>query len=164
MIPSVLPLVQNICLSILTAMNKRLFRSYVLGGMAVANLFLTVFLAKRIGIMGVPIGSFISLILGNNIAMNLYYKNVIGINVLRLFKSILKGILPCAIIATCICIPMNYVNKQGIIWFLAKCASFCIVYVLLLWLMGLNDNEKENIKRTLYSVKQIGNRRKAATK
>ena len=146
MVPSVLPLIQNVCLSILTAMNKRMFRSYVLGGMAIANLFLTVFLVKRVGLMGAPIGTFISLVLGNIIAMNLYYKKVIGINVIRLFKSILKGIMPCAICATCICIPLTMVKMQGVIWFIAECVVFCIVYFALLWMFGLNAKEKIRIK------------------
>lgn len=146
MVPSVLPLIQNVCLSILTAMNKRMFRSYVLGGMAIANLFLTIYLVKRIGLMGAPIGSFITLILGNNIAMNLYYKKVIKINVIRLFKSILKGIMPCVIVATCICIPLSLVSYRGIVWFLVECSVFCVVYSLLLWCFGLNATEKERIR------------------
>ena len=156
MVPSVLPLIQNVCLSILTAMNKRMFRSYVLGGMAVANLFLTIFLVKKIGLMGAPIGTFISLILGNNIAMNLYYKKVIGINVLRLFKSILKGIMPCAIAATCVCFPLTLIDYNGVIWFILECVVFCCVYAIMLWLFGLNSTEKSRIARMLpASVRRI---------
>ena len=97
------------------------------------------------GLMGAPIGTFISLILGNNIAMNLYYKKVIGINVIRLFKSILKGIMPCAIAATCICIPLTLLSLHGILWFFAECVAFCLVYAALLWLFGLNATEKGRI-------------------
>lgn len=149
MVPSVFPLIQNVCLSILTAMNKRMFRSYVLGGMAIVNIFLTIFLVKKMGLMGAPIGTFISLILGNNIAMNLYYKKVIGINVRRLFKSILKGILPCSAAATCICIPLVFAKFHGVLWFLIECNVFCIVYAILLWLFGLNNAEKERIQGAL---------------
>ena len=151
MVPSVFPLIQNVCLSILTAMNKRMFRSYVLGGMAIANLFLTIYLVKRIGLMGAPIGTFISLILGNNIAMNLYYKKVIGINVIRLFKNVLKGIMPCAIAATCICIPLTLIRLHGVLWFLVEGSVFCIVYAVLLWLFGLNSTEKGRIGGALPS-------------
>ena len=153
MIPSVFPLIQNVCLSILTAMNKRMFRSYVLGGMAIANIFLTIFLVKRIGLMGAPIGTFISLVLGNNIAMNLYYKKVIGINVFRLFKSVLKGILPCAIVATCACIPLTLVRAKGIVWFVVECVVFCLVYGALLWLWGLNSTEKKQIRSAVPFLK-----------
>lgn len=145
MIPSVLPLIQNVCLSILTAMNKRMFRSYVLCGIAIANLFMTIFLVKRFGLIGAPIGTFIALILGNNIAMNWYYKYKIGINVKRLFMSILKGILPCAIVGTCICIPLLFVPFKGIIWFFVECIVFCIIYAALLWFFGMNVEEKQRV-------------------
>ena len=153
MVPSVFPLIQNVCLSILTAMNKRMFRSYVLGGMAIANLFLTIYLVKRIGLMGAPIGTFISLILGNNIAMNLYYKKVIGINVFRLFKSILKGIMPCAVMATCACIPLTLASVKGFVWFIVECVVFCLVYGVLLWLWGLNSTEKNQIRNAVPFLK-----------
>lgn len=149
MVPSVLPLIQNTCLAILTAMNKRMYRSYVLGGMAVANLVMTVFLVQKMGLLGAPIGTCISLILGNNIAMNIYYKKVIGINVFRLFKSILKGIFPCAVVTTCVCIPLTMVKLRGVLWFGAECAVFCIIYAILLWIFGLNAAEKEKISESI---------------
>lgn len=152
MVPSVLPLIQNVCLSILTAMNKRMFRSYTLCGIAVANLFLTIVLVKKIGLMGAPIGSCIALILGNNIAMNLYYKYKIHIDVKRLFLSIFKGILPCAVTATIVCSALLLVNMDGIIWFLIECVVFCIVYGIFLWFFGLNNIEKEQIS-TVVRVK-----------
>ena len=157
MIPSVLPLIQNVCLSILTAMNKRMFRSYVLCGIAIVNLFLTIFLVKEFGLMGAPIGTCISLIIGNNIAMNLYYKYVIHINVKRMFTEILRGILPCAVLATVLCVPLLLINIDGIIWFFAECILFCVVYGFLLVRFGLNQTEKANIfgivKKYLRKVK-----------
>lgn len=145
MVPSVLPLVQNVCISILTAMNKRMFRSYVLCGIALFNLVLTVILVKRIGVLGAPIATCIGLIIGNNIAMNIYYKREIHINVRRMFGSILKGILPASVIATCLCIPLLLVKQSGVIWFAVECIAFCIVYFGLLWLFGINAEEKEEI-------------------
>ena len=95
--------------------------------------------------MGAPIGTFIALILGNNIAMNWYYKNKIGINVKRLFMSILKGILPCAVVGTCVCVPLLLVPFNGMIWFFAECCIFCIVYAVLLWFFGMNPEERNRI-------------------
>lgn len=145
MIPSVLPLIQNVCLSILTAMNKRMFRSYSLCGTAIVNLIIAVILVRHIGVMGTAIANAISLILGNNVAMNIYYKRVIHINVGRLFKSIFKGILPCAILATVLCAPLLLVNATGIMWFALQCVIFCLVYAALLLLFGINKEEKTKI-------------------
>lgn len=145
MIPSVLPLVQNVCLSILTAMNKRMFRSYTLCGIAVLNLVTAVILVRHIGVLGAAVANALSLILGNNIAMNIYYKRVIHINVGRLFKSIFKGILPCAVLATVLCAPLLLVNAKGLVWFLLQCGIFCVVYAILLLLFGANQDEKAKV-------------------
>lgn len=145
MVPSIIPLVQNVCLSILTAMNKRMFRSYTLCGIAVVNLISAVILVRYMGVLGAAIANALSLILGNNIAMNIYYKRVIGINVVRLFKSIFKGILPCAVLATVICAPLLLVDKVGILWLAVECGAFCVVYAILLLLFGMNKAEKNRV-------------------
>ena len=149
MVPSVLPLIQNVCLSILTAMNKRMFRSYVLCGIALLNLLLTIFLVKKFGLMGAPVGTFIALVLGNNLAMNWYYKNKIGINVKRLFLSIFKGILPCFLAATALCFPITLIKLNGWLWLISQCIVFIVVYAVLLWLFGINAVEKSQIREKL---------------
>ncbi len=152
MIPSVLPLIQNVCLSILTAMNKRMFRSYTLCCIAIVNLITTVVLVRYMGVIGAALATGISLIVGNNIAMNLYYKHVIHINVLRMFKSIMKGILPCAVLTTVICTPLLLVPAEGFLWFVTECSVFCVIYAVLLLCMGLNDEEKTRVYAVMHKV------------
>lgn len=154
MVPSVIPLVQNVCLSILTAMNKRMFRSCALCGTAVVNLIAAVILVRYIGVMGAAIANAVSLILGNNIAMNIYYKRVIHINIGRLFKSIFKGVLPCAILATVLCAPLLLVNANGLVWFVIQCGIFCIAYSVLLLLFGANQEEKNQVFALLRKFKR----------
>lgn len=151
---SILPLIQNVCLAILTAKNKRMFRSYVLAGIAFLNFFLTVFLVKRFGLLGAPIGTFVSLILGNNLAMNWYYKNKIGLNISRLFKSILKGILPCIIITTLLSSILLLPKIQLTwAWFLLKCLIFMLIYSIFLWSIGFNSDEKNLIRKRVPFLK-----------
>ncbi len=157
MVPAVLPLIQNVCLSLLTAMNKRMFRSYVLCGIAVANLFLTIFLVKRIGLMGAPVGTCVTQILGETFIMNWYYKTRLGINVKRLFASIFRGILPCAAVTTGVCFLLRFLPVSGLIWFLVKCAVFCIIYAALLWFWGINTEEKVRIGAVFGKIaKKVG--------
>ena len=146
---SILPLIQNVCLAILTAKNKRMFRSYVLAAVAFLNFFLTIFLVKSFGLIGAPIGTFVSLILGNNIAMNWYYKAKIGINIKRLFSSILQGTLPCVIVTTLVCYLFLLIDKISVVWLIIECVSFIIIYAALLWMFGLNSNEKSVILKKI---------------
>lgn len=157
MVPSVIPLVQNVCLSILTAMNKRLFRSYVMCGIAVVNLLGTILLVPEFGLLGAAMATALSLLVGNNIIMNIYYRHAIGINVKRLLGSICKGILPCALSATILCVPLVLLERQGVPYFLLECSIFCIVYFCLLYKFGMNAEEKRAINK---SVRRIVKRRK----
>ena len=122
-----------------------MFRSYTLCGIAVLNLVTAVILVRHIGVLGAAVANALSLILGNNIAMNIYYKRVIHINVGRLFKSIFKGILPCAVLTTVICAPLLLIAKTGILWFAVECGVFCVAYAVSLLLFGLNKEEKNQV-------------------
>ena len=142
MIPAVLPLAQNVCLSILTAKNKRLFRSYVMCGIAGVNLICTVLLVPKFGVLGAAMATAVSLLIGENIVMNVYYRYSININIKRLLGSICKGILPCAFWATILCVPLVLFERQGVPYFLLECSVFCIVYFCLLFRFGMNTGEK----------------------
>lgn len=153
---SIIPLIQNVSLAILTAKNKRLFRSIVLCLAAVLNLILTIFLVKRVGLIGAPVGTFIALIIGNNLTMNWYYKYKIGLNIQRMFKSIFNGILPVVILTTIVCIPLTFIPLQNIAWLCFECTIYCILYALLLWNYGLNMDEKKQIETVLNKVLKRG--------
>ena len=148
---SIIPLCQNVSLAILTAMNKRMFRSITLGVAALLNAILTVFLIRRFGIMGAPIGTFLALILCNNILMNVYYKKI-GLNIGRMFRRIFKGILPAALITTLLCTPLLLLPLGNILVFILKCLAFVLVYAAALWLIGLSREEKESIQAILHRL------------
>ncbi|MCL1796315.1 MAG: oligosaccharide flippase family protein [Clostridia bacterium] len=141
-VPSLLPLVQNICLSILTAKDKRMFRSCALLAIAVINVVASYFLVQRFGIIGAAIGTGFSLIIGNNIAMNIYYVKVIGLNIKRIFSGIFKGILPCLFAATAVCSLLLLLPGQGFLNLLVQIVLYCMVCGLFLVFFGLNSDEK----------------------
>lgn len=145
-IPSIIPLIQNVCLSILTAKNKRAFRSYVYLGIAVINCIITIFLVKKIGMIGAPLSTSIALIIGNCIIMNIYYSKVIGIEVIRLFKSIFKGIAPCALLSFIICAPLTFWNIVSWPILLLKSIVFSFIFVFVIFKWGFNDTERDFVK------------------
>lgn len=145
MLPSIIPLIENVLLTVLTAMNKRMFRSIVLFFVALGNLILTIILVPILGLAGAPIGTMIALIIGNNIAMNIYYNKNLGIQIKVLFKNIFKGILPCWIISLLICLPLLLIDVCGILWFITQCLIYLVVFFSLLYFRGLNNEERELI-------------------
>ena len=146
MIPVTVPLVQNVCLSILDAKLKRLFRSAVLIIMAIANVVTSVILVKQIGYWGATIGTILSLIIGHVILMNIYYAKRIEIDVIRMFKGIFKGILPAGLLSVLICFPLSAFLCDTWFGLLIGCAAFVTVYAVFIWKIGLNNIEKNLVK------------------
>lgn len=148
-IPVTIPLVQNVCISILDAKLKRLFRSVVLVSMAVINVAVSVVLVHIFGFWGAAIGTAASLIIGHVVVMNIYYSRVIKLQVVRMFKEIFKGVLPAGVLATACCLPLALYLPNSLPMFIVKCACFVAVYGALLWMLGINKSEKDMVKSML---------------
>lgn len=144
LVPNMIPLVQNICLSILNAMDKRLFRSVILAAMTGLNVVLTVIMIKLIGPVGAPLATGISYIIGHCIIMNIYYKKKIGLNVTRMFAGIFKKTWSCVLVSFVLTLPLTLWKCDGS-WLIliAKAVIFCVIYGILLIFFGMNSDEKK---------------------
>lgn len=154
MIPVTIPLVQNVCLSILDAKLKRLFRSVTLVIMALVNVVLSIILVQFMGFWGAALGTVISLLIGHVILMNIYYQRVIGLNVLRMFREIFAGILPAGVISALCCLPLALLLEDTFAMFLVKCGAFVVVYAAGLWMLGLNSAEKKTVCQ-MVSIRKV---------
>lgn len=150
LLPNMIPLIQNICLSILNAMDKRLFRSVILAAITVINIMISVIMIKQIGPIGAPLGTGISYIIGHCIIMNIYYKKKIGLNVSKMFAGIFKRTWRCVLISFVLALPLCLWKCDGN-WLvlIIKAVVFCVIYGLLLIFLGMNNEEKKILKSFL---------------
>lgn len=144
LIPNLVPLIQSTCLSILNALDKRIYRSIILAGMTLINIGLTIVLIKVIGPLGAPLATGISYIIGHGILMNIYYEKRIGLNIKRMFSSIFSKTIIAVVGTFVLTIPLVLwdCNESWII-FICKSVIFALVYSVLLWVVGLNQDEKD---------------------
>ena len=139
------PLIQNIGIEIQRAKNKHYFRMYTYATMAVINVFLSIALCKRYGIIGTTIGTSLSLLIANGLIMNAYYYKALGINVVKFWKQIIRmsaGIIPAFLLGICI---MKFVTVESKLNFFAWILCYCIVYAISMWFIGFNSYEKSLI-------------------
>lgn len=153
-IPISFPLIQNLGLSIMQAMNKYKFKSISTFIMAIVNVFISIYLAKRYGPVGSAIGTSIALIICNIILINIYYYKVIKIDVIKFWKDILRMtiwfIIPVAII-----VGIMYITKLSGLWGILVYGSlYTIMYSIIAILFVMNDYEKNIIKRFLKKFKR----------
>jgi O-antigen/teichoic acid export membrane protein len=142
MIPLIIPLIQNVGISILQAMNIHGFRSVVYTAIAFLNIIISTLLAERYGIYGVAFTTAGALILGNIVIMNLYYFYKIRLNIPKFWNNILKLSIPI-IVVLIIGSLINLSVPNSIMYLLIKIILFTIIFFKVIFFLALNSYEKK---------------------
>ncbi|MDO4618546.1 MAG: oligosaccharide flippase family protein [Clostridia bacterium] len=143
MVPVILTLIQNVCLSILRAKNMMVFRTIQLVLGFVFNAIFTFVGTKLYGYYAAAIGTGLSILLFSVIMMNFYYHKRIEFKVFKFYWDVTKGILPCAIITSAAVYFVDKVIGGSWLMLVIKICIFLLIYGLLLIFFGFNKSEKE---------------------
>lgn len=159
-IPLTVPLIQNIGITILQARNQMKFRSLLYIVIAFLSLVFQIPLVKLYGGIGCAIGISGALVVGQIIAMNIYYYKKQGINITLFWKEIGKMSLTPFLLGIVFFyltthFTLDTVPKLGL-----SILVFTLVYVPSFWLTSMNENEKELISSPLKKI-NINFRKKA---
>lgn len=141
--PAIIPLTQNIGISILQAKNKHKFRSIMYIAIAILNIFISIPLAKNYGGIGAAIGTAIATLLGQIITMNIYYHKVIKIDIISYWKFLLKVTTPVIIISI---ILQKMISRLSVSWInlLIGACIYGVLYLIYIY-FSMNDEEKTYI-------------------
>lgn len=151
-IPVTIPLIQNIGIEIQRAKNMHQFRSWVYFFIALANLIMTIPLAKMYGGVGAAIGTATSLLIGNGLIMNWYYHARVGLDMKYFWKQILSFI-PALILPTLVGILINsFFNLYNVFNFLGFGTIYVIIFFFSVWFIGMNQYEKDLIGKPIKRI------------
>lgn len=164
MIPITVPLIQNIGISILQGMNLQGFRSIVLIILAIANVIISIPLAKMYGGIGVAIGTGASYLIGNGVIMNIYYYRRIKLDIPLFWKNILSMSVPVLLALT-----MGYginllLPQNSLVFLILKTGLFSIGYIFLMWFLAFNNYEKSLLRPIFKVIKNLPVKFKPRTK
>ena len=152
MIPVTIPLIQNIGLSILQAKNLYKYRTIIFFGIAILNIAMSIPLTKMYGGIGTAIGTAVSLILGQVIILNIYYHKKVGINMIEFWKNILRMSIPIVFVVL-FGIGLNmFIVSDSILILAVKIVLYTAVYGLLMWFFGMNNYEKDLIRKPVNKI------------
>lgn len=143
MVPSVVPLTQNIGISIIRAMNIHKYRSYMYIVIATINVVISVPLAKVYGGIGSAIGTCIATILGQVIFMNIFYAKKVDINIKEYWTNLFRFTL---LTATVVLIVASIKNEiQHMTWgiFILMMIIFSLIYIVLFLIFLIDNYEKD---------------------
>lgn len=140
----IIPLIQNLGISILLAMNLNKFRTYVYT-IATISCFITSFpMAEKYGGMGCAISYAISAFISTGAIMNWYYHKRIGLNMRLFWNNIFKMMIPI-LIFWCLASSVNeniICEKTWLFW-LVKTFAYSLVFIIITGKFSMNNYEKE---------------------
>ena len=152
-IPLCFPLIQNLGLSIMQAMNKYRFKSISTAIMAFFNIIISIFLAKKYGAIGSAMGTAFALVICNVIIINIYYYKEIKLNIIKFWKSILSLTIFNVIPIILILIFKYFIRLYGVISILVYGTIYTLMYFIVSYFINMNDYEKSFIKELINKLK-----------
>ena len=152
-------LTESIGTQILWAMNQHKEQAILKGIIVLLNILLTVVLIKWQPLIGATIGTFISLVLGDVVVMNVIFKKKLKMNLGYYYKGLTKGILPCIAVATAVgFVARHFLKNGGWISLLLEVAIICLVYAVCILMFGMNTYEKNIVLSVLRKFKPRRNK------
>lgn len=149
-LPFTVDLIQNIGLAIMQAMNRYDFRARIYFVTGVLNLLLAIPLGIKYGGIGCAVATGISMIVGNGFIMNWYYAKEIHLAIDSFWKQIGKISF---VVTGCLGVGglINaYLWPRGnILLFGLKILGYTIMYISAIYLMAMNQTEKNKINQIL---------------
>ncbi len=155
MIPVIIPLVQNVGISIMQAKKKQKFMSIILFLSSILNVIISIPLIKLYSGLGAAIGTSLSLILCNVIIRNIYYQKSLNLNMIKFFKKIGKMFIIIILITIGALIFKQYLLVDSGFIFILYIIIYSIIYFLLLYFLEFNSYEKKYVKLLLDKIKMI---------
>lgn len=142
MLPSIIPLTQNVGIEIQRAENRHHYRSYIYGTMSIVNLILSIFLCQIWGGIGSAVGTGISCLVANTIIMNIVYHKKINIDVLPYWKNILRQTAGMIIPFVVGALIMTFAQIDSILKLFIYIVIYTVVYCICVYLFSMNKYEK----------------------
>lgn len=154
MFPLAIPLIQNTGLSILVAQNRHQFRSKVYLSIAIVNAVSTYLIVPYMGGIGAALCSCISYLVGQGLIMNVYYYKKVGINIPLFWKNIGSMTIVPGVMLLIGLILKKWIIFDNWIIFFSGILLYTVLYCLLMYLLILNDYEKDILRKPIVNIVQ----------
>ncbi len=140
-----IPLIQNVGITILQARNQMRFRSLLYVSIAIATLGAQIVLAPKYGGLGCAFAIGAALLLGQGLIMNIYYQRVQHIDIVRFWREI-TSMLPVPVLMTAAGLyVIHLLPALSIGQILLAMAVYIAVYIPLFWVFSMNTYERSLI-------------------
>lgn len=136
-------LTEAIGTQMLWAKNEHKEQALLKLGVVLLNIVLTIILIKWKPLIGATIGTFISLVVGDIVVMNVVFSKKLKISMRQYYRDLFKGLLFCVLVTAVAGLAINWLPLAGWMGLVLKISLMCMIYAILLWTCGLNTYEKK---------------------
>lgn len=152
----IIPLIQNMGITILQARNQMKFRSLLYLVIAILSLFFQFVLSQRYGVMGCAFAIAVALLVGQGGIMNIYYYRKQRLDIPRFWREIGKMSVMPLFVSLLAIFAVRCVNLQSWFVLLLSIAVYSVVYLILFWRFSMSEYERNLIGQPLVRlVKRI---------
>ena len=153
MLPLPIHLCQILAIEVLRAYNRhRLWTLVHLAG-SIIGFLICIPLTKEYGILGVSVGTSITLFIILNFYDNWYYAKYGQLNVLFFFRGVAK-LLPAALLCALAGTVINELfSIEAWLDLLVVAVAYALAYIVIMYLIGLNEHEKLLVKKIILRSK-----------
>jgi O-antigen/teichoic acid export membrane protein len=143
LIPQMISAITDVGLYVMWAKNKHKVKSFVSLAICIINIFLTIFLVQKYGIIGAAVSTCFAFVVGYVLFNSIYFHKVLNLNMILFIKKTFHKIGFAFIIAVGGGFIITFYTAYN--WFFLGLQSIgiAIVYILSLWFLGFNSYEKE---------------------
>lgn len=144
-LPSIIPLSQNVGIEIQRAQNKHIFRSISYSIFAVANIVITYLGAQYFGLEGASFGYIFSILFANGLLMNWYYHTKLSLDMKKFWKNSLPVVIPFVVATGIGLVIQLYFPVNGYLQFLLQGIIYVIIFFAIYARWIATDYEKQQI-------------------
>ncbi len=152
MVPALIPLSQNIGISVLQALNKHSVRSIMYFVIAILNVLISIPLAMKYGGVGAAMGTAVGNVLGQILFMNWFYFKKIGLDIPKYWRQIIMISIKTIPIALIFMIVNFVVPLQGWNGLLLKGILGVAISTPYYYFVVFNEYEKSLVGNTIGKV------------
>ena len=142
MIPQTIPLIQNLGISVLQALNRQRFRSFLNVIVALISVAVGYELTKKLGIIGCAISTAGALFIGHGVILNWYYLKKIKLDIIRFWSSIMRLMFPILTSYLIVQILLYFVHGDSLLIQGIYVILYTLSFILMLWFYGFTYYEK----------------------
>lgn len=154
-------LTESIGTQILWALDQHREQAILKIVIVLLNILLTIALIQWRPLLGATLGTFISLMLGDVLVMNILFRNKLHVDLRYYYRELTKGILPSILLMTAAGLAVRHVWPfDGWAGLIGMIALLCGIYALCMFIFGMNRYEKGLLSSLFRKLRLPKRRRK----